>query len=1118
MSQRTKHTSDGRKSSRPSGHVLNPNLTRRGLFAAAGLAGLAATTPVPALAWSSWTNATSPVLKKIGMGDCVHEDLVQIAYARMVRSHAQDATKPDSLLNPWAGALQSDARYATIAGDTVDAGEGSTFASADDLAARLFRENLAYLRIGSFWNDAASNTLLDFGNSCVNAKSIPAFSGNNYYEGAWDVGQHIWETNQQNESRMINGLDALVQFTMNDRCAFIHGMLGSTANHSGFLKQSEVKRFALQWLGVAYEYARTGRVTATSDVSQDQAQKIFKGFIDTYGQLDENAHGMCVSLKVGSSEASIKLPHRRLRLRALGMMCHTLEDFWCPAHTCRTYHSGGGVPNNAILAFSNYELQNGTKPPMFGYHIPFDRYAVSDAQNATNWREALTRGAGSYKGSETLANVLDGGMSCLDSAHTTFNTLGMNESIACITRLFEFMYQGTSWDGGVRSWVDTEVMPTYFDANGQSYICDAGRRSLHTPTFIIAPLKELKRAFDVAGIASAYDEALAAAKSYDAWQRGAHSFFSGKYNTSQSKYVKAGFEGDAIWDDKTGEARLVDLVNKLHAGYAGLSDEMRGALLAKAGCNGCHGMLNVLVRVRGMLQEFSIDLTGSLRADGDDALKKLRELHAFFETGVKGSAAQVGTQALQGEALIAAQDDAADDYDEYFTTSDMAIEEFVELENGAWIIAARDMESLDTAIMLVPPQTPGKDKLGRGIASLSFTYALQTEYEDDPDYLYVVSKIDYVDGQDDLFYLSATVKSVSADRKHLVLDYYGLHDIEMSVLPGVTDLPEVGTYICARYTGGMEFKGYDELYDPGELTKVTYPVEEVAGSRLWLLTNADHPEDGYPDYLVIEYGQADVYTIPRVGQEITVFYHDEVYGDTTDVDEHALATAVDGVGDAPTVYAADADDDLSDSSDAGYLDFGDEYGELAYGNEIFHVANLIGVPRDFSDDPSDVEGDGWHQAGTGSWYYLKDGKRVTGWMQDENSGCWFHFGADGTMSTGWFRDADAAWYYLNTAHDGSYGAALTGWQRIGGTWYLFSSKHDGSFGKMLTGWQKSDGLWYYLNEAEGSSQGAMLTGWVQLQGSWYYLRENVGAPLGSLVVDGTTPDGSHVDASGRWIQ
>lgn len=159
------------------------------------------------------------------MGDCVHEDLAQIAYARMVRNHKDDASKPDSLLNPWAGTLQVDARYAEIAGDTVDAGEGNTFEDGEKLAALLYRENLAYLRIGSFWNDAAANTLADFAYSCSYANAVPKFSGSDNYEGAWDVGQHIKETNEKNATYLFGGLDALVQFTMNDRNNFIHGML-----------------------------------------------------------------------------------------------------------------------------------------------------------------------------------------------------------------------------------------------------------------------------------------------------------------------------------------------------------------------------------------------------------------------------------------------------------------------------------------------------------------------------------------------------------------------------------------------------------------------------------------------------------------------------------------------------------------------------------------------------------------------------------------------------------------------------------------------------------------------------------------------------------------------------
>ena len=1099
---------------RPAAGLLNPTLTRRGLLGAGALAALASlAAPTPALAWSSWTNAASDALKKTGMGDCVHEDMVQIAYARMVRSHANDSAN-QSLLNPWGGKLQSDTRFADIAGDTVDAGVGKGFAGAEDLAARLFRENLAYLRIGSYWNDAAANTLMDFGYSCACANSIPKFSGSNHYEGAWDVGQHISETHQKNQGYYIKGLDALVQFTMNDRNNFIHGMLTSTADHSSHLKQSEIKRFALQWLSVAYEYARTGKVTTTSDVaSQGQAEKIFEGFIDTYGQLDMDLQTMSGSLKVGASEASIKLPHRRLRLRALGMACHTLEDLWCPAHTCRSYHAGGSIPQNSILAFENYALQNGNCMPMNGYHIPFDRYALSDAKNATNWREALTRGATGFKGSETLANVLDDSMSCLDSAHTYFNTLGMNESIATITKLFEYLYQDTAWDSGVRSWIDSEIMPTYFDSNGQSYICDAGRRSLHTPTFIISPLKGLKNAYEAVGLLDNHKEILAAAIAYDKWQRGTHSFFSGDYNTKHSRYVTSGLEGDAIWDDKTGEGNLVSLIDNLLAGYSSLSAEKKQLLLDTMGSNNCHNVLIVLGHLRGLLQDFAIDLTGSLRPESDAALVQLGQLRAFFESGVKGKPKNASAQALEAQALLASAE-GEEGLDEY-ESADMAIEFIYPHEDGSFDIFVRDMDSLEVSVMQVPTKTPGIELLDQRRANLTISYTLDMEFEDDSDYNYVVKSIEEVQTSFDTYFCQGTVAALSEDKKSLTFQSNDSKTVVLSVSPELTTLPELGEYICARYNDELVLLDFDELEKPGPLTKVTYPVEEVNGTNVVLITNADTPEDGYPDYLQIEYDMADVFGIPRVGEKVTVYYYDEAFDDTADADERALVAAAYGTGDATALYTTeDPDDELSDSPDPGYLELGDEYGTLVYGNDVRHIAVIISSPE--APEPHEGEDTGWHQDGTGAWYYVENGVRATGWTQVEGS--WYHFGTDGTMDAGWYQDADGSWYYLSSAHDGSYGAMMTGWQKLGNKWFLLNPAHDGGFGKMLTGWQQSGGYWYYLSEAHDGSYGAMVTGWLQLDGSWYYLRENAGGPLGSCVMNGVTPDGYRVDASGRWIK
>lgn len=935
------------------------NLSRRGFLGAGAFLGLAAMA-LPAeraFAWSSWTNATSPVLKGVGMGDCIHEDLVQISYARMLRNHASDTTT-ESLLNPWAGTIDSeDARYATIAGDIVDIGKGKKFASADDLAVRLFRENLAYLRIGSYWNDAAANTLVDFGSSCWYAHSVPEFSGKDHYEGAWDVGQHIAETNEQNEGNLVWSLDALVQFTMNDRNNFIHGMLSSTASHKAHLKQSDVKKFTLQWLCVAYEYARTGQVTATEDVTQEQAQKIFKGFIDTYGQLSENEHGMSTSLAIGSSEASIKLPRRRLRLRALGMMCHTMEDLWCPAHTCRTYHEGGSVPHNSILAFCNYKLQNGNQKPMYGYHIPFDRYAVSDSSNSTNWREALTRGDKVYAGTEKLANVIDDSMSCLDAADTYFNTLGMNETITCITKLLEFMYYGTAWDDGVRQWVDAEIMPTHFDGNGESLICAAGRRSLYTPTYLIAPITSMRRAYRKAGLSANYNAVLAEAKAYDAWQRGAHIFYSGKYNKSQSKYVTTGHEGNSIWDDSVGESRLIALLEELHEGYGNLSSDKQRNLLARIGCNGCHDMVSAIGMIGGMLQEFNIDLRGDLRPSNDEVMAQVEEVRSFFESGLADDTGKVKPQALTAQSLLMAGVAYADEGGADFKTSNMALEDSLGFDDGSYLIAVRDMNSLETSVMIVPDHTPGKDKLEEeGVANLSITYALQVEFEGDLDYRYVVTSIDYADMQENVYLVTGTVKSVSSDAKSLVLDLNGISELELNVREGASDVPPKGAYICARYSfgnNGLDLVDFDELDAPGELVKVTLPVAKVSGSSLLLLANESDTEEGDRDYLQVDYGAADIRSLPQEGYYATVYYHDEAYGNVVGASVVSTASESSGLAGMST---QSADDEMNDSATPGYLELGDEYDDLNYDGEVFHVANVIaGADEPVDDTPSGAD-------------------------------------------------------------------------------------------------------------------------------------------------------------------
>ncbi len=168
--------------------------------------------------------------------------------------------------------------------------------------------------------------------------------------------------------------------------------------------------------------------------------------------------------------------------------------------------------------------------------------------------------------------------------------------------------------------------------------------------------------------------------------------------------------------------------------------------------------------------------------------------------------------------------------------------------------------------------------------------------------------------------------------------------------------------------------------------------------------------------------------------------------------------------------------------------------------------------------------DGWVGSGD-DWAYYENGQAVKGqWKWIDNA--WYHFEKSGQMTnTQWFQDADGTWYLLNQSHKGSYGAMLTGWQKVGGEWYYMNksgamlsgwlkdggewyylnAKHDGSFGRMLTGWAKVGGDWYYLD-----ASGAMLTGWQLVGGKWYYL-EASGAMAASEWV------GPYwVNASGVW--
>ena len=247
------------------------------------------------------------------------------------------------------------------------------------------------------------------------------------------------------------------------------------------------------------------------------------------------------------------------------------------------------------------------------------------------------------------------------------------------------------------------------------------------------------------GLQKNLDRLLDTASGYNEWQRGAHSFFSGTANTSQSKYVTSGHEGDSIFDEEEGEHRLISLVDELHEGYSSLSAGAQKELLANVGCNGCHGMVSAIDKIGGMLQEFNIELKGNLRPSDDGTMTKLAEARSFFMSGVK---TQVNAQAVKAEgfSLLLPSVAYAEEDDGGYMTTNMAIEDLAFVTDDpeiSYLIAVRDLDSLDTSVMVVPKNTPGEEKLEEDIANLTITYRLEEEFEYDPDYCYVVSNIEW---------------------------------------------------------------------------------------------------------------------------------------------------------------------------------------------------------------------------------------------------------------------------------------------------------------------------------------------------------------------------------------
>ena len=159
----------------------------------------------------------------------------------------------------------------------------------------------------------------------------------------------------------------------------------------------------------------------------------------------------------------------------------------------------------------------------------------------------------------------------------------------------------------------------------------------------------------------------------------------------------------------------------------------------------------------------------------------------------------------------------------------------------------------------------------------------------------------------------------------------------------------------------------------------------------------------------------------------------------------------------------------------GWLSFGsvkyyfDSNGVMVTGNYKIDGKTYIFAPDGKLTEDKQY---GWKEENEKTYYYNKEGQKVTGWQTIDDKK--YYFMSDGTMRTGWLSFG-STYYYM-----GQDGVIKTSWQTISNKRYYFLQD-----GTMLRGWQIISNKKYYFMQ-----DGAMWTGWLSFGSTRYYLDKN----------------------------